>query len=148
MSLHSNRSLLYTHCLLVSPVGDTCWKLKLPRNSRQVVGTDQVDWVQKNQMRFVENWGALFSFKEFKFKLRQQKHMRKPHKDYLQALSQFLWTKLWKNWVKKVVAAAAKSLQSCPTLCDPIDGSPPGSPIPGILQARTLEWVAISFSNA
>ena len=45
-------------------------------------------------------------------------------------------------------AAASKSLQSCPTLCDPIDGSPPGSPIPGILQARTLEWVAISFSNA
>ena len=45
-------------------------------------------------------------------------------------------------------AAAAKSLQSWPTLCDPIDGSPPGSPIPGILQARTLEWVAISFSNA
>ena len=45
-------------------------------------------------------------------------------------------------------AAAAKSLQSCPTLCDPIDGSPPVSPIPGILQARTLEWVAISFSNA
>ena len=45
-------------------------------------------------------------------------------------------------------AAAAKSLQSYPTLCDPIDGSPPGSPIPGILQARTLELVAISFSNA
>ena len=45
-------------------------------------------------------------------------------------------------------AAAAKSLQSCPTLCDPIDGSQPGSPIPGILQARVLEWVAISFSNA
>ena len=44
-------------------------------------------------------------------------------------------------------AAAAKSLQLCPTLCDPIDGSPPGSTIPGILQARTLEWVAISFSN-
>jgi len=45
-------------------------------------------------------------------------------------------------------AAAAMLLESCPTLCDPIDGSPPGSPIPGILQARTLEWVAISFSNA
>ena len=45
-------------------------------------------------------------------------------------------------------AAAAKSLQSCPTLCDPIDSSPPGSPDPGILQARTLEWVTISFSNA
>ena len=45
-------------------------------------------------------------------------------------------------------AAAAKSLQSCPALCDPIDGSPPGSSLPGILQARTLEWVAISFSSA
>ena len=45
-------------------------------------------------------------------------------------------------------AAAAKSFQSHPTLCDPIDGSPPGSPVPGILQARTLEWIAISFSNA
>ena len=45
-------------------------------------------------------------------------------------------------------ATAAKSLQSCPTLCNPIDSSPPGSPVPGILQARTLEWVAISFSNA
>ena len=45
-------------------------------------------------------------------------------------------------------AVVAKSLQSCPTLCDPIDGSPPGSPVPGILQARTLEWVAVSFSNA
>ena len=45
-------------------------------------------------------------------------------------------------------AAAAKSLQSCLTLCDPIDGSPPGSSIPGILQARTLEWIAISFPNA
>ena len=47
-----------------------------------------------------------------------------------------------------IAAAAAKSLQSCPTLCDPIDGSPRGFPVPGILQARTLEWVAISFSNA
>ena len=52
-----------------------------------------------------------------------------------------------KLWVY-VAAAAAKSLQLRPTLCDPIDGSPPGSPVPGFLQARTLEWVAISFSNA
>ena len=50
--------------------------------------------------------------------------------------------------VPLAAAAAAKSLQSCPTLCNPIDSSPPGSPVPGILQARTLEWVAISFSNA
>ena len=53
-----------------------------------------------------------------------------------------------KSLLMKVKAAAAKSLQSCPTLCDPMDGSPPGSPVPGILQARTLEWVAISFSHA
>ena len=50
--------------------------------------------------------------------------------------------------VSQAATAAAKSLQSCPTLCDPIVGSPPGSPVPGILQARTLEWVAIAFSNA
>ena len=49
--------------------------------------------------------------------------------------------------LQSAAAAAAKSLQSCPTLCDPIDGNPPSSPVPGILQARTLEWVAISFSN-
>ena len=53
------------------------------------------------------------------------------------------------SWAKpKVNQTAAKSLESCPTLCDPIDCSPPGSPVPGILQARTLEWVAIFFSNA
>ena len=51
-------------------------------------------------------------------------------------------------YTKTAAAAAAKSLQSCPTLCDPIDGSPPGSPVPGILHARTLEWGAIYFYNA
>ena len=65
---------------------------------------------------------------------------------------------LWRNieeaghspgwWYIKGFIITAKSLQSCPTLCDPIDGSPPGSPIPGILQARTLDWAAISFSDA
>ena len=50
--------------------------------------------------------------------------------------------------ITNMYAAAAQSLQSCPTLCDPVDGSPPGSPVPRILQARILEWVAISFSNA
>ena len=53
-----------------------------------------------------------------------------------------------KKPTKWLAAAAAKSLQSCPTLCDPTDSSPAGSPVPGTLQARTLEWVAISFSNA
>ena len=51
-------------------------------------------------------------------------------------------------YLAPAAAAAAESLQSCPTLCDPMDSSPPGSPVPGILQARTLEWVAMSFSNA
>ena len=71
----------------------------------------------------------------------------------------FITAKIWKQpvfvnrymdkemYTQWNTAAAAKSLQSCPTLCDPIDGSPPGSPVPGILQARTLEWVAISFST-
>ena len=54
----------------------------------------------------------------------------------------------WSLIALAAAAATAASFQSCPTLCDPIDGSPPGSPVPGILQARTLEWVAISFSNA
>ena len=68
---------------------------------------------------------------------------------------QITWPASWESCmqVKKQelepdMERSAKSLQSCPTLCDPIDGSPPGSPVPGILQARTLEWVAISFSNA
>ena len=59
-----------------------------------------------------------------------------------------MWQPDWEGSLEKNAAAAAKSLQSCPTLCDPIDGSPPSFPVPGILQARTLQWVAISFSNA
>ena len=58
-----------------------------------------------------------------------------------------LWDFVAVCYIAIAAAAAAKPLQSCPTLCDPIDGSPPGSPVPGILQARTLEWVAISFSS-
>ena len=61
--------------------------------------------------------------------------------------TKYIWYEL-KILHTYIYAAAAKWLQSCPTLCNPIDGSPPGSPVPGILQARTLEWVAISFSNA
>ena len=67
-------------------------------------------------------------------------------KRYMCTYSWFTWSAETKKC--KAIAAAAKSLQSRPTLCDPIDGSPPGSPVPGILQARTLEWVAVSFSNA
>ena len=67
-------------------------------------------------------------------------HFKKKKKDF------FILKK--KKNILLHATAAAKSLQSCPTLCDPIDSSPPGSAVPGILQARTLEWVAISFSNA
>ena len=58
------------------------------------------------------------------------------------------WLTVGKAVGQVAAAAAAKSLQSCPTLCNPTDGSPSGSPVPGILQVRTLEWVAISFPNA
>ena len=95
-----------------------------------------------------------------------QSHLEISFQQHLnRSLSKFLGTVAWPKWhvnyhhpytvqyrvesvfLLQMAAAAAKSLQSCPTLCDPIDGSPPGSPIPGIIKARTLEWVAISFSN-
>ena len=69
---------------------------------------------------------------------------------FLRRKNQLIIYKFWVSLIAKtmkVTAATAKSLQSCPTLCDPIDGSPPGSGVPGILQARTLEWVAIAFSH-
>ena len=83
--------------------------------------------------------------------LRVKGHRSKKEKlPWNQEEGPFLWQ--WPSgalyWQSFTSAAAAKLLQSCSTLCDPTDGSPPGSPIPGILQARTLEWVAISFSNA
>ena len=60
----------------------------------------------------------------------------------------YLFFSFWLTSLFMIISAAVRTLQSCPTLCDPIDSSPPGSPVPGILQARTLEWVAISFFNA
>ena len=78
-----------------------------------------------------------------------RKHNKSPHEIFLKfsvsLFPSFCLAKTLCQFMKYAAAAAAKSLRSCPTLCDPRDGSPPGSPIPGILQARTLEWVAISF---
>ena len=72
-----------------------------------------------------------------------------PHTESKLQEQGFIWfSLLLHSQFLQSAAAAAKLLQSCPTLCDPIEGSPPGSPVPGILQARILEWVAISFSNA
>ena len=67
--------------------------------------------------------------------------------DYLGEVFSHAQVAVIQSLAAAAAAAAAKSLQPCPTLCDPVDGSPSGSPVPGILQARTLEWVAISFSN-
>ena len=93
------------------------------------------------------NGGFLFKYIPFSEKgFNMQNNIRSFKTGLLNKISanQIWWyLKVYHDWL-----AAAKSLQSCPTLCDPIDGSPPGSPVPGILQARTLEWVAISFSNA
>ena len=68
--------------------------------------------------------------------------------DYYSAIKRNTFESALMRWMKLDPAAAAKSHDSCLTLCNPIDSSPPGSPVPGILQARTLEWVAISFSDA
>ena len=96
----------------------------------QCMASSKSDQVCKN----IEIHG---SYQETVNKQRQnQKGQKLEHKDFKTAI------------INMLAAATAKSLQSCPTLCDPIDGGPPGSPVPGILQARTLEWVAISFSNA
>ena len=78
------------------------------------------------------------------------KHTKKYAFDIIDSLSYRMFHSIcvWVVYATAAAAAAAKSLQSCPTLCNPKDGSPPGSPVPGILRARTLEWVAISFSNA
>ena len=88
----------------------------------------------------INNWNAKFSLENFVNLLCAQDCLPPPTLKWgpLNSVS---------NWMRVSMhaAAAAKSLQSCPTLCDPIDGSPPGPPVPGILQARTLEWVAISF---
>ena len=81
-------------------------------------------------------------FKYYQWVLLQTKDIRSGNIKVERSMNQSFWVG------QAPAAAAAKSLQSCPTLCNPIDGSPPGSPVPGILQARTLEWVAISFSNA
>ena len=81
--------------------------------------------------------------------LREAEYIKKRLKEYIEELyKKDINDPDNHDGVSLRAAAAAKSLQSCLTLCDPIDGSPVGSPIPGILQARTLEWVAISFSNA
>ena len=82
--------------------------------------------------------------------LYSSRHLPRGYTSYTWGYTSYIWgyTSYTRGYTSSAAAAAAKSFQSCSTLCNPIDGSPPGSAIPGILQARTLEWVAISFSNA
>ena len=94
---------------------------------------------------FPGTWNAIV-YDSFQCKSLPCSPVRSGPSSILSSNLSFLLKKLYIPWL--AAAAAAQSLQSCPTLCDPRDGSPPGSPVPGILQARTLEWVAISFSNA
>ena len=99
------------------------------------------DW--RNKHSWIETWECIWCSRTNIF----------PWKFYFM-YAIYAFVNVYLYWVKtenaflNLMLCYAKSLQSCPTLCDPVDGSPPGSPVPGILQARTLEWVAISFSNA
>ena len=113
-----------------------------------------VIWYTGKAHSFYSNC-ASFEFKMKRDKCWAPKFLQARHKQRKpltwSALCNIKWnarSRSEKNHSMGVSAASAKSLQSCPTLCDPIDGSPPGSPVPGILQAIALEWVAISFSNA
>ena len=101
-----------------------------------------LSWKETRLKRFRKNrWTSPLLFKEFRREGLFQE-VALTIDDYWKVCTQ------WHREEPAAAAAAAKSLQSCPTLCDPIDGSPPGFPIPGILQTRTLEWVAIPFSSA
>ena len=92
-------------------------------------------------------WNLTTDTNELICKIQQTYRHRKQTYGYQRGKEQGEGTITSLTFRDTATAAAAKSLQSCPTLCDPIDGSPPGSPVPGILQVRTLEWVAISFSR-
>ena len=99
--------------------------------------TTSLDSKHVNVMKKKKRKENYFRLKKMKRMLNKSNHQRNANQNHNEILP----------LICQNAAAAAKSLQSCPTLCDPTDGSPPGSPIPGILQARTLEWVAISFSS-
>ena len=103
-------------------------------------------WVEKIPWR--RKWRLTSIFLPWKFNRLRNPESYSPNGLRESDMTERLSMHARQKSLNKNKVAAAKSLQSCPTLCDPIDGSPPGSRVPGILQARTLEWVAISFSNA
>ena len=117
--------------MLSSPGWEEVWRLKAPKENLW-------DARPRKEMRIALGHPRAFNFVTTDFELTF----------LISNLCLWYWCVLLEGYRQTAAAtAAAKLLQSCPTLCDPRDGSPPGSPVPGILQARTLEWVAISFSN-
>ena len=132
-SSHPRSPALQADSLPSEPPGE-------PKNT----GVDSLSFLQGNFLTQGSNQGLLH-YREILYQLSYQGSPGKPILP-CKYLDSFACLKDSSDELGDDVAA--KSLQSCPTLCDPIDSSPPGSPVPGILQARTLEWVAISFSNA
>ena len=128
------------------------------RNMKYMPQGDQGTWVKwRGKMKTGDNWQTGRKGINMSENLMNRRIVEKGIFQWARKYRKYTWSSfsLESKGMKHIYsiccynpAAAAKSLQSCPTLCDPIDGSPPGSAVPGILQARTLEWVAISFSNA
>ena len=132
----------------------TKWRLigflhahKMEGNSRKAILKRQVQVLPYNIMLSTGKWFSRGTLLIEPDSLSLASHAR-TNQCYLEHTLNNISCYLLCYYFEFFAAATAKSLQSCPTLCDPIDGSPPGSPVPGILQARTLEWVAIYFSKA
>ena len=148
----SNRRLWY-NLLLYKRAGKARASNTSPTIFQGQNGLDINIW---EYFHFVLKWLICYSWKESLSYLKSTKDWKiEMGLQYIYLAKLIMYYNYSEHWERTshttaaaAVAAAAKSFQSCPTLCDPIDGSPPGSPGPGILQARTLEWVAISFSNA
>ena len=149
--------LLVRGVLNVLKINDSTASLKI--QGSQVSWSAQATMAKYQSLGSLNNRNVFFSHNsggwKYKIKLQQGWFLmacRWPSSPYLltssgeREVSLFVFLQGHQSY--RVAAAATKSLQLCPTLCDPIGGSPPGSPVPGIFQARTLEWVAISFSNA
>ena len=134
-----------------NPLQYSCWDIPMDRGAWWAI----VHGVAKNQTRLSDEHTHTWSLIRFIKDLQRELYLQKHYQLGFKGTARTKWS-LWaskvvesmKQSVETAAAAAAKSLQSCPTLCDPIDISPPGSAVSGILQARTLKWVAISFSIA
>ena len=130
-------------CCLLSPCLFNLYAEHIVQNARMNETQDGIKIAQRNinNLRYADYTTLMAEFEE------ELKSLLMRVKEETEKLA---WNSTWKKLRSSAsgLIATVKSLQSCPTLCDPIDGSPPGSPVPAILQARVLEWVAISFSNA